>query len=152
MQLRVLTLLIVCVMTESISETSAAPSVDILQWYCRNLHTNIDLFKQHISTNKYHIICLQSIGRKPNDLPALEGFYYPPFYKVRRDGAVAVATYVCADLRTQAVPTPCNKDTLAVCVQIIINNRKTNILNVYYPVGCTGRSDWLTKLSPEADW
>jgi hypothetical protein len=50
------------------------------------------------------------------------------------------------------VPTPCNKDTLAVCVQITVNGQNTNILNLYYPDGCTGRSDWLTGLSADKDW
>ena len=27
-----------------------------------------------------------------------------------------------------------------------------NVVNVYYPDGCTGRTDWLTTLSADIDW
>ena len=134
------------------NENGALINFRVLQWNCRNLHTNMDQFKQFLSTMKLQVLCLQSVGRRPGDLPVLEGFYYPPYYKQRRDGVVAVATYVSSDLRAQAVKAPCGNDTLAVCVRIGTKSRNLNILNIYYPDWCAGRTDWMTALETDTDW
>ena len=52
----------------------------------------------------------------------------------------------------QAVQPPCHKDTLAVCVQITLKSRKTHVLNIYYPEGCSGRTEWITGLSADVDF
>ena len=132
--------------------TTINSNLSILQWNCRNLHTNLSIFKQFLSTVKFDVICLQSVGRRYQDLPILAGYYYPPIYTRRSDGVVAVATYVSEDRRMQSVRAPCSDDTLAVCVQISTTSRSINIVNIYYPDGCSGKTDWLVSLDTSVDW
>ena len=51
----------------------------ILQWNCRAISTAQDMLVQHLSTNRYEVLALQSLSVRPRQLPQLPGFHYPPF-------------------------------------------------------------------------
>lgn len=117
----------------------------ILQWNCRSLHTNLAYFQQFLSSNDFHVMCLQSVGRRPSELPLFNGYYFPPFYKCRSDGCVSVATYVKTGLQTQFIKPPCSSSSLAVCIQLQFKDRPFNVVNIYYPDGCSDKTDWLSE-------
>lgn len=119
-------------------------NLKILQWNSRNLHTNLDQFKEFFDNNQCNIICLQSVNRKASELPVLNGFYYPPFYKVNENKNVAVATYVRSDIVVKCVKSP-SIDSLSVAIELTLNNRPFTIINCYYPEGvtCKSKTEWI---------
>lgn len=136
-----------------VSNSEPITSLSIFQWNCRSLYSNIDVFKQYISSAKPDVICLQSVGRRPKELPALDGYFFPPIYKCSRNGVVAVATYARVNLACGAARTPCGDNVLAVSLQFDIDHtKKYNLVNAYFPEGCAGKTEWLSQLNNDIEW
>ena len=121
----------------------------IFQWNARNFHTNLDQFKQFFDKNTCNIICLQSVNRKACDLPVLDGFYYPPYYKLNQNNHVSVATYINSNLVVKCVKPPLDdNDSLSVAIELTINDKPFTVINCYYPEGVGNKTttEWISKL------
>ena len=126
-------------------------NLKILQWNCRNFYTNFDEFTQFLQKNPCDILCLQSINRKPVELPCLDGFYYPPFYKTNYKSRIGVATYVRSSICVRKVKSPVEND-LQVSIELIVNKKPFTITNCYYPVGLRENDiQWIGKYKDDND-
>lgn len=98
-------------------------TIKILQWNCRNIHTNLDQFNQFLDKNQSDIICLQSVNRKASDLPFFEGFYYPPYYKTNENQKVSIATYIRSNITVRHMPC-LSQDNFQVVIEILLDNSR----------------------------
>ena len=132
------------------------PSTTIVQWNCRSLYQNLNHFKHFVEKHKPGILCLQSIGRTARELPFLEGYYYPPYYKLNKNNFVAVATYVSNDKKVSLAPSPTpSPEHLCITIKLATPGRALHITNVYYPEAVPRLNDtkWIADLQTnDKDW
>ena len=123
------------------------PSLSVLQWNCRSLHTNCFQLQQHINENAFDILALQSVGTSRKALPFLQGYHYPPYKRVI-DNKVRVAFYVRTGLSTSLTYIKDLKDGLALTVDLE-NNDQVVVINTYFNQGInhTKQIEWLKTLS-----
>lgn len=61
----------------------------------RSVSTNLPYLIQHLASNMYQALILQSLNVKKNKLPKLPGFYYPPVYEQVEDTSkISAAIYI----------------------------------------------------------
>ena len=123
-------------------------NLKILQWNARNFHTNFDQFTQFLDKNNCDVICLQSVNRTASDLPVLDGYYYPPYYRLNDKKNVTIATYVRSNL---AVKGKLFQSTTkySVSIELTLNNKPFTIVNCYYPEGVSNKNEteWISNLT-----
>ena len=128
----------------------------IVQWNCRSLYQNLNHFRQFIARENPEVICLQSVGRNPRELPFFEGYYFPPYYRVNESNSVYLATYVTSRSKVSLSPSPTpSPDHLALTVKISTAGRELNVTNVYYPnaVPRPNLTKWISDLDTQGkDW
>ena len=130
---------------------SIMDNLRILQWNSRNFHTNFDEFKQFLDKNPCDVLCLQSVHRSANELPILEGYYYPPYYKLKDNGDVGIATYIKANIIVKKNRPP-DENNLILENEIILNGLPFRIINCYYPEGLSKENvDWIGNLDNTND-
>ena len=110
----------------------------ILQWNCRSINTNLPFLVHYLVTNHHEVLCIQSLGCKPCDLPEIEGFYYPPTYGLYPGtNKVGTATYVRQGLRYSKVSlslADVSQTASACAVEIPVQGMAFKIANIYYPI------------------
>ena len=131
---------------------------NIFQWNCRSINRNLPYLLEYLAHTKdtQHILCIQSPNVKYSDLPRIEGYYYPPAVS-NKDDKVRTATYVhmqCNYTQTKSPIANIPNTVYATTIQVITNNKEINIVNIYYPTGCTEPEhvDWLTNLDKTVGW
>ncbi|XP_076037135.1 uncharacterized protein LOC143022692 [Oratosquilla oratoria] len=108
-----------------------------MQWNCRAINTAWDLLVQHLARNSYEVIALQSLRKRPSQLPTLPGYHYPPFYKTDEAGEARVATYVALGLAAQPgqLTGISLEEGYGVVTSVSVEGDRTiHIFNVYNPV------------------
>lgn len=131
-------------------------NLTVLQWNCRSLNKNILYLTQFLSQNKCDVLCIQSPLCYFNKLPNLEGFYYPPVIDLKDKGKwLKVVTYIKCGLSYEAIKSPVTPNPLGHSCAVQIPSKygkKINLVNVYYPKGCSKIEDsaWLTELNENA--
>ena len=90
---------------------------------------------QHLSTNRYEVLALQSLSVRPRQLPQLPGFHYPPFRVHDEKGGVRLATYVSLGLATKqdSLPSPQPQEGYQLATTIQTQGQDIHILNCYNP-------------------
>ena len=127
----------------------------VLQWNCRSLHQNKYELLNYLTSHDVDLLCLQSLGRDVNDLPQIEGFYFPPLYRRNLNKKIAVATYISTKLISQPIVSPCPTFAhLSVAVEINTLSGPLTIVNNYYPQGVPQNIDteWISKLDSKELW
>ena len=127
---------------------SRSDGIKILQWNARSINSNGAYLNDYLCNKDFNILCLQSLFCKVKDLPNIQGFCYPPFYK-RLKGRVAVATYVRTNLIVSACSFPDQPAGVHLWTRVVSEGGEINILNCYYPEG-DREGAWLEKVSEEA--
>ena len=130
---------------------------NVLQWNCRSL-TQVQEHLVHFLANNitYHLLCLQSTNLQSQSLPNIPGYQFPPA-TTDHGGKVQTVTYVINKLSYKLVSSPDGnipKIRHSTTVQIKLNNKITNIVNVYFPstYSSAPKSKWLELLSPDHSW
>jgi hypothetical protein len=122
----------------------------LLQWNCRNINTNGDHLKQFLYESKQpiDIICLQSLAVKRDELPVLQGYYYPPFYS-HENLRVRTAIYIKNNLQSAPIKSPATQLSTA-CEVTLKDGSLLKVVNVYYPESCRDCDlKWLEDLEQE---
>ena len=123
-----------------------------LQWNCRSIQTNLSYLFQHLESNEYQAIILQSLNVNTNKLPKLDNYYYPPVYHCdSENGKINCAIYIKTGLDYSFLPSPIPKDTpdihsTGVTVKIC-DSLTLNIVSTYLPRGPNDKNtEWLRSL------
>ena len=126
-------------------------NVNVLQWNCRHIKTNLIQFTQflHNSKTTYHALCLQSLAVKRSDLPVIPNYFYPPFYSIEND-KIRTATYIRKSIKVvsqQPIPNIFND----ICDIELAQDKSLRIINTYFPEGCTqeNMTRWISDLQSE---
>ena len=134
-----------------------AYNLNVFQWNCRSLKANSAYLLEFLvnSHNTHHILCLQSVNMKFNELPRLEGYYYPPAVS-NKDKKVRTVIYIhkqCSYTHTKS-PIANTLEVYSTAIEITINNKPHKIVSVYYPGGLSKPEhvDWLTTLDNNLGW
>ena len=130
-------------------------SVTVLQWNCRNINTNKEELFHFLHSNKIDIICLQSLGRESNELPVIDGYFYPPLFRRSQNKKVSVATYVKTSIIYTPVVSPCPTfDHMSVAIELETYSGPLTIVNNYYPKGVSNPEDtkWISTLELDRKW
>ena len=100
------------------------------------------------SKRDYEVLSLQSLHCRPDDLPRLEGYYYPPFCgPVSPTGRVMVCIYIKLSVQASEVAEtsgPPNGYSCAVRVRVK-GRADFTVVNCYSPDKCT-TFQWLTEV------
>ena len=118
------------------SSATDSSNVNILQWNCRNINTNIHFLTQllHQSPSVYDIICLQSLAVKRSELPVIDGYYYPPYLSLEETN-VRTAIYVKNNLQSSPLIPPVRQ--LSTACEIVLKDRSVlKVVNLYFPNSC----------------
>ena len=85
----------------SLSWNMGSECLNVLQWNCRSLNTNLEQLTQHLVDSEicYDVLALQSIGGISFELPQIPGFHHPPYFTIF-DNKVRTATYVKKDTQS----------------------------------------------------
>ena len=135
-------------------------ALNIFQWNCRSLKGNLAYMIEFIanSKNTHHVLCLQSVNMKFSELPRIEGYYYPPAVS-NRHKKVSTATYIntqCSYIHTKSPIANIENVVYSTAIQMTMNSKPHNIINLYYPQGLTKNQpeliDWLTTLNNDEGW
>ena len=115
-------------------------NINILQWNCRSISTNLEYLKQELASRECHVLLLQSLSVKKQNLPKLEQFYYPPIVnECQANDKVMTAIYIFAGLeyKLRQMPIPSNTENISSCAVIIKFNKQLilNCASVYLPTG-----------------
>ena len=110
--------------------------LNILQWNCRSINTNLIQLNQYLYScnKKYHVLCLQSLKVKKTDLPALPNYYYPPLCSVE-DNKVRTATYILKPLQI-SILRPIEGVSCDFVEILVSPSESIKIINAYFPTGC----------------
>ena len=102
---------------------------------------------QHLSTNRYEVLGLQSLSVRPRQLPQLPGFHYPPFRVHDEKGGVRLATYVSLGLaaKQDSLPSPQPQEGYQLATIIQTQGQDIHILNCYNPTR-TRDFSWLANI------
>ena len=102
---------------------------------------------QHLSTNRYEVLALQSLSVRPRQLPQLPGFHYPPFRVHDEKGGVRLATYVSLGLAAKQdfLPSPQPQEGYQLATTIQTQGQDIHILNCYNPTR-TRDFSWLANI------
>ena len=122
-------------------------ATQILQWNCRAISTAQDMLDQHLATNRYEVLALQSLSVRPRQLPQLRGFHYPPFRVHDEKGGVRLATYVSLGLaaKEDSLPSPQPQEGYQLATTIQTQGQDIHILNCYNPTR-TRDFSWLANI------
>ena len=87
-------------------------TLNIMQWNCRSLVTNLHYLKDYVKNQSPQIVSLQSLNVRQNKLPKLEGYFYPPVTQfIKINCKVSAAIYIRNDVDyipcTSPVPKQC---------------------------------------------
>ena len=102
---------------------------------------------QHLSTNRYEVLALQSLSVRPRQLPQLPGFHYPPFRVHDEKGGVRLATYVSLGLaaKQDSLPSSQPQEGYQLATTIQTQGQDIHILNCYNPTR-TRDFSWLANI------
>lgn len=119
----------------SLSWNMGSECLNVLQWNCRSLNTNLEQLTQHLVDSEicYDVLALQSIGGISFELPQIPGFHHPPYFTIF-DNKVRTATYVKKDTQSSYSFVKDLKNGHALTVELE-NEDPITIINVYYPEG-----------------
>lgn len=121
--------------------------VSFLQWNCRSLNSNADLLRQYLCEHKYDVLVLQSLNVERNNVPKLDGFFYPPIRQCNTQ-KVYTAIYIADNLDYSFCKSPISFDLpniYSCSVKVKVKNDKViNVISFYLPKGpCFSPTDWL---------
>ena len=132
-------------------------NIDILQWNCRSILRNIDELIQHLSSNKFKVLLLQSINTSKNKLPHIPNFHYPPIYNQDESGKINTAIYIHRniDYHPMKSPVPLTIPHVNASAAMVKFNSKliVNVVSVYLPKGPDNdNTEWLQNLPDKEKW
>jgi ribonuclease HI len=129
-------------------------NIKIFQWNCRSISKNILHFENHIISENYAILALQSLNVAVEKLPNLKNYYYPPLFHSDKDTKkVQSALYIRHDLEYDRIcdfPISSHLENIYYSsARVKVNNEDIiNVTSVYLPRGPRGdNTDWLKSLS-----
>ena len=73
--------------------------------------------------------------KKAQDIPSLQGYSYPPFYNMRGDGSIQVATYIKPNIPVTPIMINFPDYVKATSIEVVSQNKKLKIINMYLPEG-----------------
>ena len=133
-------------------------NIKVFQWNARSIRRNKDDLTEFLAENRPDVLAIQSPNCSINEMPVLNGYYYPPITDIRGDRSKAyVATYIKEGRVYTVIDSPApNLNEFGSSCAIEVKNKqgkKINICNVYYPKGCKKEtSKWLTLLEQSKNW
>jgi ribonuclease HI len=135
-------------------------NVKIFQWNCRSISSNLLHFENHVISENYSILALQSLNVSVEKLPNLKNYYYPPLFHSDKDTKkVQSALYIRRDLEYEKInefPISSNLENIYYSsARVKVNNEDVfNVISVYFPHGPReDNTDWLKSMSvSEKKW
>jgi ribonuclease HI len=127
-------------------------SLKIFQWNCRSISANLLQFENHIYSEKYAILALQSLNVVSQKLPNLKNYFFPPLCHCDKDSKkVQTALYIRCDLEYEKIndfPIPTDTEsTFYTSARVKIQEHILNVISVYLPRGPRGdNTDWLKSI------
>ena len=122
--------------------------LNILQWNCRSLNSNLDQFSQFLSdcATNYDILALQSIGTTSFVMPQFDGFHYPPYLSIT-ESRIRTATYVKKGIHSARTNLAQLQHGHAITIEVQ-NEEPITLVNVYFPESVSNDNDlnWLTNI------
>ena len=122
----------------------------MLQWNCRSINTNLHYLIQYMNQcpGFHDVVCLQSLAVKKNDLPVIDGYYYPPFFSIEQMN-VRTAIYVKSSLQASPVNSPV-KHLSSACEIVLKDGSALKVINIYFPSSCQDCDlKWLEDMQEE---
>ena len=121
--------------------------IQLLQWNCRSLMTNLAYLKHYLTTTACDVLILQSPNVSSKKLPKIPNFDYPPVCD-KPKGKVYTAIYILKGLDYSPLELSTLKDLTDIYVSgVTITFNKSLILNtlsVYLPKGPNDQNtEWL---------
>ena len=91
----------------------------------------------YLATNHHEVLCIQSLNCRPQNLPTIGGYYYPPTYGLHPGtNRVGTAIYVHQGITYSKVPLSLkevSQTAIANAVEIQGQDSTFKIANIYYP-------------------
>ena len=129
--------------------------VNIFQWNCRSISTNLDYLKHQLVSSDYDVLILQSLNVTSNNLPSLRGYYYPPLYdSAHSTEKVHTAIYIREDLEYNPCEYHVDKNDVDIhtCSATIRFKESftLNVMSVYLPRGPNEKNtEWLRNIGDQ---
>ena len=126
-------------------------NLSILQWNCRSITKNLESLIQHLSTNHYHLLSLQSLNCSSDNLPKMPNFFFPPIINsTLTSNRIQTAIYIHKDINFTSYnfPIPPNSTGIFHCsVKFIFQFTQYILISVYLPNGPNNNNtQWLANL------
>ena len=112
--------------------------LDCYQWNTRVHNTNKDELGYVLAKSEYHVIMLQSVKLKRNEMPNYKGYNLISHGVRIKNKLVSTAIYVDNRLRAQAIKSPIKRenDSSSCAAKVTLSNGKSfTYISCYYPKG-----------------
>ena len=112
--------------------------LDCYQWNTRFLNTNKDELGYVLENSSYHVVMLQSVKMKRNEMPTYPGYNLISHGVRIKDKLVSTAIYVDNRLNAQPVKSPIKRenDSSSCAAKVTLQNNKSfTYISCYYPIG-----------------